>query len=388
MEDKHFYVGPDEDPDKYRLLAQVSRGGEAELWEADMVVAGGRERVAVKILHDDHAADAERWTARWAEQVELLRLINHPGVVGVHTHFKGPRLHRPGAHNPDDRALYMVMNWVDGQDLRDWVPQHTRPEDRHLAMRYLAQVANVLDWLHSGATPSRRPILHCDISPANVIINRDGQAVLVDFGLIRVARHITNVAAGTHGYTAPEVLRGGEYSPASDRYAFGGLAYYVLTGTHPPVDPRQLHAGLATIAGYADHPATVAQLATIFSVNPAVRPTCAAWLRNLRLHSSTAPVRPMPLPPLAPGAPAPVMPRPAPKPGQAAYVKRAAVIAAAFLSAVILTVTLTILVARDTDSASGSTTGGQRNHQGSTDTPATQVTSVPTTQAAPQAQCH
>lgn len=301
VDGQRFFVGPDDEPDKYRLLRQVGGGGEAELWEADLAFAGGRERVAVKILRAEHAAEVARWRERWAEQAELLRLIRHPGVVGVHAYFEGARLHLSSQTEPNDRALYLVMNWVGGQDLREWVPQHIRPEDRWDALRYLAQVAEVLDWLHSGrAAPSERPVVHGDISPANVVINPDGQAVLVDFGLFRMVRHVTAAPVGTHGYCAPEVLRNGEYSPASDRYAFGGLAYYVLTGIHPPANPQELHAGLGAIAGSAGQQATVQDLAAIFADNPDARPSASEWIRILRLQSTTALTSPSPLPPLAP----------------------------------------------------------------------------------------
>ncbi|MGH3904593.1 MAG: serine/threonine protein kinase, partial [Pseudonocardiaceae bacterium] len=251
------------------------------------------------------AEEVARWRERWADQAELLGFIRHPGVVGVHAHFEGAQMHLPGQAVPTVRALYLVMNWVGGQDLREWVPQHTRPEDRGAALQHLVQIAEVLDYLHSGhATTSGRPVVHGDISPANVIINPDGQAVLVDFGLFRMVRHITAVPAGTQGYCAPEVLRGGEYSPASDRYAFGGLAYYTLTGTHPPADPQQLLGGLATIAEFTDQQASVRDLAKIFADDPDTRPSAGEWIRNLRMQSSTAlrgPSSPLP-PPAPPGA--------------------------------------------------------------------------------------
>jgi serine/threonine protein kinase len=193
-----YFVGPDEAPDKYRLRRQVGGGGEAELWEADVALAGEREQVAVKILHAWHAADMARWRDRWTEQVELLQMIRRPGVVGVHGQFEGPAMHLAGEADGAARALYLVMNWVDGHDLRDWVVEHRRPEDRLDGLRYLAQVADTLDWLHSGrATTSGRPVVHGDLSPANIIINADGQAVLVDFGLFRIAQQVTTMAAGT-----------------------------------------------------------------------------------------------------------------------------------------------------------------------------------------------
>lgn len=303
------YVGPYDEQDKYRLLRQVGHGGEAELWKAELDLVGGNEPVAIKILHPDHHRDIATWRQRWTEQVDLLRLIHHPGVVGMHTLFEGPRMHPREQADPETKCLYLVMNWVDGLTLRDWVAQYPGPEHRVEGLEYLVQVAGVLDYLHSGAaTPSGRPVIHGDISPSNVIINDDGQAVLVDFGLFRMTHHVTKMGAGTFGYCAPEVARGGEYSPASDRYAFGGLAYYTLTGTHPPTDPRELRAGLATVAGVGDRSPNVDELAAIFAEDPAQRPAAGQWLQLLRLHSTTATARNRPLAPLAAGATPPSAP--------------------------------------------------------------------------------
>lgn len=287
----HGYVGPDDDPDKYRLVRKVGRGGEAELWEADLSLSGGRERVAVKILHADLATDAATWRARWQEQVDTLQQIRHSGVVSVHCSFEGARVHQPSQADRRDRALYLVMSWVDGQNLKHWRAQHTRPEDHVEVFRYLAQVADVLDWLHSGrAISSGRPVLHCDITPSNGIISPDGTVVLVDFGLVRIAQHVTKVPRGTPGYCAPEVGIG-EYSPATDRYAFGGLAFYLLTGSNPPTNPRRQIDELAAAAGSDGNPARLDQLAQIFADDPDSRPTAREWLRLLRCDETTVVTR-------------------------------------------------------------------------------------------------
>jgi eukaryotic-like serine/threonine-protein kinase len=298
--DQTFVVGPYDAPDTYRLRRQVGNGGEAVLWEADVDLSGERERVAVKILHEHHGLDLARWQERWAEQARLLKLASHPAVVGVHEHFAGPAMHRPGAADPASRALYLVMNWVEGQNLGEWVVRNRRPEDRLEGLRYLTQVAGVLDWLHSGRVASSgRPVVHGDISPGNVVVNRDGQAVLVDFGLVKIDRHVTTTPTGTPGYRAPELLRHGEYTPASDRYAFGALAYYVLSGENPPEDPQALAAGLGRLPESVPVAAS-AELGRIVAENPDDRPPAGEWMRQLRLHSSTASVVAGGLPPLAP----------------------------------------------------------------------------------------
>jgi serine/threonine protein kinase len=324
-ERQSYAVGTDEDPDRYRLRRQVGDGGEAELWEAE-TAAPERERVAVKVLPPGPTDDPQ-WRERWAEQVELLRSVRHPGVARVRDAFEGARMHPPGLADPQEPARYLVSDWVDGEDLRSWVPRHRSPDDLDPALRLLGQVAAVLDALHSGqASRSGRPVVHGDLGPGNVIVDPAGQAVLVDFGVSRVAGRVAAAPAGTRGYCAPEVAQRGEYGPAADRYAFGGLAYYVLTGTHPPVDPR-LAGGLAGIEALADEPVTQDELAAIFDPDPDRRPAAGDWLRRLRRQASTGAALAVPTD----------APRPARRPRRARFVVAAGV---ALLAAVGLGVVL------------------------------------------------
>lgn len=284
-----FYVGPAEEPDKYRLVQQVGSGGEAQLWKAELAVSGQWEPVAVKILRPDRLADIDRWTARWAEQAELLRFIRHPGVVGVREHFEGGQMHYAAEEPPPPRALYLVMNWVEGVPLREWVPLHYGPDAYFESLRYLAQVGDVLDWLHSGqVTPSGRPVIHADVTPANVLVTPAGQAVLVDFGLTRLATGTSAVVEGTGGYMAPEVLATGAYSPASDRYSFGALTYFVLTGQNPPADRNGLRAGLTAIDALNSQPGLIDHLMTEFDPDPAARPAAGQWIRFFRMSGTTS----------------------------------------------------------------------------------------------------
>ncbi|QQQ74176.1 protein kinase [Saccharothrix sp. 6-C] len=289
-----FFVGPDGNPDKYQLSNHVGGGGEATLWKASVTLAGGEELVAVKMLRIDHLGDIDRWRARWQEQVDLLRLVARPGVVGVHDSFEGDSMHPRGRSGSGGRALYLVMNWVEGVTLQDWVLQGPATGER---FRHLGQVAEILDALHGGqATPSGRPVVHGDITPANIIIDRRGQATLVDFGLFRVARHVTEFPAGTPGYHAPEVARSGEYSPAADKYSFGALTYFVLTGGHRPSTPDAMRHGLAG-QGLFEGDDPLAWFMAILDDNPERRPEAGAWLRGLRGATSTALPRSGPLPP-------------------------------------------------------------------------------------------
>ncbi|MDT0329950.1 protein kinase domain-containing protein [Nocardiopsis lambiniae] len=292
-----LYVGPDSQPDKYRLVRSVGRGGEATLYLAEVTLAGQTEPVVVKALDADVTTDPAQFaelSSRWAEQAELLRFINRLGVVGVREHFEGAPEHPEGRSGEyTERCLYLVMNHIDGLDLRDWRAEHAEegPHGQREALRHLEQVAQVLDMLHSGrATPSRRPVVHGDLSPGNVMIDADGQATLVDFGLSRIAaRHMTARPWFTPGYAAPEIF-GGEYSPATDRYAFGAVAFYALTGEDPPPAPEQLRERFAALPLVADAgERTRALIVSMFSAEPGERPGASDWVRALRTLATSVP---------------------------------------------------------------------------------------------------
>ncbi|HZZ48616.1 MAG TPA: protein kinase, partial [Pseudonocardia sp.] len=202
-------------------------------------------------------------------------------------HFEGPPMHLHGrGASTAGMGLYLVMNWVAGLTLQEWaLVNRVAPDRVPQLLRHLRQVANVLDWLHSGAaTPSGREVIHGDLSPGNVMIDPHGQATLVDFGLVRVVSHRTARAAGTPGYTAPEVLRNGEYSPESDRFSFGALTFYGLTGQAPPQDLRQVRAALTSHGLLSNaREEDVALVMSIFSDQPGSRPkSLVDWMDLLR----------------------------------------------------------------------------------------------------------
>ncbi|MFC3996470.1 protein kinase [Nocardiopsis sediminis] len=291
-----LFVGPDSQPDKYRLVRSVGRGGEATLYLAEVTLAGQTEPVVVKVLNADAVANEEQFaelSRRWNEQAELLRFINRLGVVGVREHFEGAPEHpEGGAPGAADRCLYLVMNHVDGVDLRDWRAEHTAdgPRGQREILRHLEQVAEVLDLLHSGrATPSKRVVVHGDLSPGNVMISGEGQATLVDFGLSRIAaRHITAKPWFTPGYAAPEIFTG-EYTAATDRYAFGAIVYYALTGEEPPPASEQLRERFAALPIVAAATRERDRILAMFSAEPGDRPGAVEWIRALRSLSTSAP---------------------------------------------------------------------------------------------------
>ncbi|MFE5810111.1 protein kinase [Streptomyces sp. NPDC056491] len=334
MTSQNLHIGPDSAADRYRLLRSIGRGGEAVLYLAEIELAGGSEPVVVKVLDSKTTITPDifdRISQKWNEQAELLRFVHRPGVVGVREHFEGPPIHRPGESSTlTGRALVLVMNHVDGLDLRDWRAERTlaTAAERREVMRTLEQLADVLDWLHSGkATPSGRQVIHGDLSPGNVMVDAHGQATLVDFGLSKLtADHQTAEVWFTPGYAAPEVFDG-KRTPGTDRYAFGAIAYFLLSGQSPPATPEQLAQALTGLPQIAVLDSEQrARITSIYAADPGKRPvSLAGWMKDVRhaVVSTTtatsqqaapaAPPRPAaPPPPVVP--PQPFTPPPAAAP--------------------------------------------------------------------------
>ncbi len=288
---QNLHIGPDSAADRYRLLRSIGRGGEAVLYLAEIELAGGSEPVVVKVLDSKTTITPDifdRISQKWNEQAELLRFVHRPGVVGVREHFEGPPIHRPGESSTlTGRALVLVMNHVDGLDLRDWRAERTlaTAAERREVMRTLEQLADVLDWLHSGkATPSGRQVVHGDLSPGNVMVDAYGQATLVDFGLSKLtADHQTAEVWFTPGYAAPEVFDG-KRTPGTDRYAFGAIAYFLLSGQSPPATPEQLAQALTALPQIAVLDAEQrARITAIYAADPGKRPvSLAGWMKDVR----------------------------------------------------------------------------------------------------------
>ncbi|MFB7577768.1 protein kinase domain-containing protein [Streptomyces hydrogenans] len=329
MSKSAHHIGPDSAPDRYRLLRSIGRGGEAVLYLAEIELAGGTEPVVVKVLDSKTTITPEifeRVSRKWNEQAELLRFVSRPGVVGVREHFQGSPIHAPGESGTlTGRALVLVMNHVDGLDLRDWRAERTlaTPAERREVMRTLEQLADVLDWLHSGkATPSGRTVVHGDLSPGNVMVDEHGQATLVDFGLSKLtADHQTAEVWFTPGYAAPEIFEG-KRTPATDRYAFGAIAYFLLSGQSPPATPEQLAAAFAAVPQIAGLPEDQRRkVLAITAADADKRPLLlSSWVKEVRhgVVSTTTTSRPVTprdaVPPRPADAPAVPPPLPAAPP--------------------------------------------------------------------------
>ncbi len=208
----------------YDLLALAGQGGMAEVWRA-VPREGPRagQVVALKRLLPSLAADPE-YVELFRREAAVTRRLHHPAVVEV--------LDAGVA----DGAPYLVMEYVDGKNLREILAQCRRraillPVDFGA---YLAHVvAQALDHAHAGVDRQGEPLglVHCDVSPSNVFVSRLGEIKLGDFG-VALTPGATPGGAGALGkihHLAPEQLRGGVVTPRTDLFALGSVLFELLT---------------------------------------------------------------------------------------------------------------------------------------------------------------
>src|SRR5437763_4317823 len=195
---------------RYTLIERIDAGGAGEVWRARDERLG--RDVAVKIL-GEHADEAFR--ERFADEARRAAAVSHPNVVTV---FDEGR---------DGTDSFMVMEYVRGKTLRDVVAERG-PLPVHETARIVAQVAAALDAAHEAG------VIHCDVKPANVILDEHGTAKLTDFGIARAARGPReHELIGTARHIAPERVAGEAPTERSDIYSLGLVAYELLTGRPP-----------------------------------------------------------------------------------------------------------------------------------------------------------
>ncbi|WP_320775516.1 Stk1 family PASTA domain-containing Ser/Thr kinase [Streptomyces sp. CRN 30] len=206
---------------RYELGPVLGRGGMAEVYHAHDTRLG--RQVAVKTLRADMARDPS-FQARFRREAQSAASLNHPAIVAVYD---------TGEDYIDGVSIpYIVMEYVDGSTLRELLHSGRKllPE-RTLEMTI--GILQALEYSH------RAGIVHRDIKPANVMLTRNGQVKVMDFGIARAmgdsGMTMTQTAAviGTAQYLSPEQAKGEQVDARSDLYSTGCLLYELLT-VRPP----------------------------------------------------------------------------------------------------------------------------------------------------------
>jgi tetratricopeptide (TPR) repeat protein len=218
---------PGDTVDRYVIEAQLGRGGMGEVYEATDTRLG--RRVALKLITPGVDPDANQ---RMVREARAAASFEHPHAVVVYD---------VGEH---EGATFLAMELVRGATLRAHVGDPSAPVGRRL--RWLCDVARALGAAH------RQGIVHRDVKPDNVMIREDGAAKVLDFGIARRQSRAIDPSAptepgstpmatltahgvivGTPHYAAPEQLRGEPLDGRADEFAWGVMAYEVLSGATP-----------------------------------------------------------------------------------------------------------------------------------------------------------
>ena len=207
---------------RYELDGVVGRGGMAEVYRARDLRLD--RMVAIKTLRTDLARD-QTFQARFGREAQSAASLNNPSIVAVYD--TGEDLRLPGSPVP-----FIVMEYVDGRTVRDLLIEgHRLLPERTLEIT--SGVLRALEYSHQAG------IVHRDIKPGNVMVTRNGDIKVMDFGIARAMSDAqstmtqTAQVIGTAQYLSPEQARGERVDARSDLYSTGCLMYELLTGRPP-----------------------------------------------------------------------------------------------------------------------------------------------------------
>ncbi len=212
---------------EYELLVRIGRGGMASVW-----VARGKpnphepeQLIAVKAMLPDLASNTE-FRSMFLDEGQIVGSIDHPNVVRVYD------------VGEEQGILYMAMEWVEGDSLHTLIAEANkrRPIPPEVAVRLIADTAAGLHAAHElrGWDGQLKEIVHCDVSPHNILIGLDGAVKLVDFGVAGAMNHINTEdeikIRGKFGYMSPEQAQAKPLDRRSDVFSLGIVLFELTTG--------------------------------------------------------------------------------------------------------------------------------------------------------------
>ena len=227
---------------RYQILQPIGQGGMGTVYLAEDPLL--KRRVAIKVVRVTGNARHQAML-RFRREAEISAQLNHPNLVTIYD-----------VGVEEDIGPFLAMEYVEGKSLGKHIKE--KDLDPENAVRVLIQAMRALRAAH------RRAIVHRDVKPDNILLGEEGRAKLMDFGIARSMGHmstslehpleapildsdaqdgfaqtlalrltVTGDFLGSPAYAPPEVLKGGEGTPASDRYSFAATAFELLTGQLP-----------------------------------------------------------------------------------------------------------------------------------------------------------
>lgn len=204
---------------RYEIVGVLGRGGMATVYRARHPGLG--QDVAIKVLHSHLAADPS-FVGRFQTEARAVAALRHPNIIRVLD------------FDAVNDTYFIVMEFVDGETLADHtarlVAEGRRPSAEE-TLRMFTPLCSALDYAH------RQGMIHRDIKPSNILLTREGDPVLTDFGIARIlggTRYtMTGFVVGSAHYMSPEQAQDLTSDPRSDLYSLGVVLFETLTGRVP-----------------------------------------------------------------------------------------------------------------------------------------------------------
>ena len=219
----------------YRILREIGSGGMGAVFLAERDDGEFTMQVALKIVRQSIAD--QNIIERFKSERQILANLSHPNIAALHD-----------GGVSDKGEPFLAMEYVDGETLTEYCDNHRLTIQERL--RLFLKICSAVSYAH------RNLVVHRDIKPSNILINRDGEPKLLDFGLAKAfdidgSKTQTALRAFTPAYASPEQIRGGNITTASDVYSLGVVFYELLTGVKPVnVEDKSFEEIVETISNH------------------------------------------------------------------------------------------------------------------------------------------
>ena len=206
---------------RYKIEALLGQGGMSSVYKA--LDPNLKRVVAVKLIHP-HLLTDEDFIYRFKREAAAVAAFRHPNIVQVYD------------FNNDNDVYYMILEFVPGETLQDRLKHLKKSETKMPIRQAVGIMLNILDALNYA---HKQGMIHRDIKPANIMLDIRGQAILMDFGIVKIldatSHTSTGAVMGTARYMSPEIIRSEMADERSDIYSLG-VAFYEMLSGEPPFD--------------------------------------------------------------------------------------------------------------------------------------------------------
>jgi serine/threonine protein kinase len=202
----------------YEIKALIGEGGMGAVYLAQHTQVS--RRVAIKVLLPQYLKNQEI-RQRFKNEASMMAHLQHPNIVSLYDYVE------------DDSGLYLIMEFVEGTPLDEYIAKVTGPMPEMKAIPIIKQILEAFSYAHS------QKVVHRDIKPANILVGVDGKVKILDFGIARIigegGHNLTKTGTqmGTVFYMSPEQVQGKKVDHRSDIYSLGVTFYQMVTGINP-----------------------------------------------------------------------------------------------------------------------------------------------------------